>query len=138
MTKKLLKQTGEFSEEGKLAMLEFRTALENLMSSDEVREMSQSELRVLGSLLAKETGDAISFRISDKLQRTAAFEKMSDEEFETYLKEKYGSIWQLISLTPEEQARVPVLSHEKIRELLEKGASHVGHFHQNGVRFPRK
>jgi hypothetical protein len=138
MTKKLLKENGEFSEEGNQAMSEFRLALAKLIDSDDVRDMSQAQLRTLGGLLAKETGDRISFRISDKLQRAARFEKMSDEEFETHLKEKYGDVWQFTTLNPEELARVPVLSQEKNRELLEKGAQSVAHLNHNGVRFPRR
>lgn len=48
------------------------------------------------------------------------FSEMSDEEFEEYLKEKYGPKWILISLTDEEYDRVSV-DVEKIKEALRKG-----------------
>ena len=48
-------------------------------------------------------------------------DQMTDTEFETYLKEKYGDNWFLVSLTPEEFARCPRTSPEEIKELLRQG-----------------
>jgi len=135
---KLTNKNGEFTEEGNRAVSKFRTALEGLMDSTEVKSMSQAELRVLGSLLAKEAGDAISLRIEEKIRSTSRFEKMTDEEFEDYLLEKYGSNWQLTPMSPEELDKIPVISYEKIHELLKKATENIPQFYQNGVIFPRK
>jgi len=135
---KLTNKNGEFTEEGNRAVSKFRTALESLMDSTEVKSMSQAELRVLGSLLAKEAGDAISLRIEEKIRSTSRFEKMTDEEFEDYLLEKYGSNWQLTPMSPEELDKIPVISYEKIHELLKKATENIPQFYQNGVIFPRK
>jgi len=54
--------------------------------------------------------------MSDKKE----FSDMTDEEFEKYLKEKYGSDWCRVCLTDEEYERVPV-DTEKIIKALKKG-----------------
>lgn len=50
--------------------------------------------------------------------------EMSDAEFETYLKSKYGEKWRFISLTPEEFERCPIISQEEIKERLAEGRKH--------------
>lgn len=50
-----------------------------------------------------------------------SFTEMSDEQFYSFLKEKYGDNWALVSLTPEEFARLPSISPEEIKEALEQG-----------------
>ena len=126
---------GVITPEGKRLMIDLLYGLDQVMTSDEVSAMSEGELRVLGTYLAKVMAEAISAKISKKLQLQSSFDAMSDEEFEAYLKEKYGSVWNLVTLTKEEYQRVPVLSQEKIEELLRKGAESVKHMPCNGVRF---
>lgn len=134
---KAFDEKGNFSEEGKRLCIDLRYGLEQLMSSDEVKEMNENELHILGGLLAKMVGEAVSNRISFKRHLQGSLDAMSDEQFESYLKEKYGTIWNLVTLTEEEYRRCPTLSQEKIEELLKKGAEKVGHPPCNGVRFER-
>lgn len=47
--------------------------------------------------------------------------EMTDEEFYSFLKEKYGDMWMLVTLTPEEFDRLPRLTDEEITALLKQG-----------------
>jgi hypothetical protein len=127
---------GFLSEEGKRMLLEFNTAIENLMATDEVDDMSETEIRALGSVLAKIVGDVISNRISRKLQENVKFEAMSDDDFETYLKNKYGDNWVFMTLTPEEFKRVPTLDLDKLfKDIHTIGQSLMDYLNTNGVRY---
>jgi hypothetical protein len=56
---KLIRQDGFFSEDGRNFVNPFNQELSKIFSSEEVKNMSTSELRVLGSLLHKAIGDAV-------------------------------------------------------------------------------
>ena len=120
------KETGFLSDEGEQLLLEFKTEIEVLFDNDEVSDMTVAELRMLGANMANMVADRVSKRIAFKEQLSGKFAAMSDEEFEEYLKEKYGSVWQFISLPPEELARGLVISQEKIKEILEESAKKIG------------
>jgi hypothetical protein len=133
--KKIFDGNGILNETGKNLLLDFNTALDNLMSSDEVYDMSESEIRTLGSVLAKILGDRISHRIANKVKTTSKLDKMTDEEFEKYLLDKYGSNWHFLSLSPEEYARVPTLDFDKIFDDMKNvGNSIMQYLNCNGVR----
>lgn len=102
-------------------MLDLTYGLDQLMSSDIVCDMDVQELYILQSHLAHIVQEAVSKKISKKLQQELAFEQMTDDQFYDYLKEKYGTIWQLVTLTKEEYNRVPRLSDEDIRKAIEEG-----------------
>lgn len=113
------KGNGFLSEEGQSAFLEIRTQLENLLDSDEVRDMSVQELHILGSCLAKLTGDAISSKIVRRQKISQDFDKMTDKEFYAHLTDKYGEeVWQFSVLSPEELARCPAPSLEDFEKLM--------------------
>jgi hypothetical protein len=113
----------------------FRYALEEIMASDEVYEMSQTEVRNLGSALAKVVGDVICDQIAIRLQARNKFFKMTDEEFENFLKEKYGKHWVFMSLTPEEFERVPSLDLDTLlKDISSVGESLANVLNCNGVR----
>jgi hypothetical protein len=141
--KNIFTGNGAVTEEGKrLLLIEFNAALENIMTSDAVSDMSESELRTLGSILAAIVADAVSFRISRRLQIATKLGMMTDQEFEVYLEEKYGSIWRFCTLTHEELARVPALSLEEFRAALKQGAEEAeacrratGSFINTNLRF---
>jgi hypothetical protein len=118
---KWFKEGGFLNEEGKRVLIDFRSALDNILSKDEVREMTFSEVQTLGSNLHKMVGDAITDRISARMQFAKALEEMTDEQFEAYLKAKHGSVWNLITLLPEELARVRPLTDKQIEDAIEKG-----------------
>jgi hypothetical protein len=132
---KFFNDNGFLSEDGKRMLLEFNTAIENLMTTDEVDDMSETELRAMGSVLSKIVGDTITNRISRKLQETDKFTAMSDIEFESYLTNKYGNNWVFVSLTPEELSRVPALDLDKLRkEMKVIGEELSKYLNCNGVR----
>ena len=113
---------GVLTEEGKTLLLDFNTALDNLMASDNVMDMTENDLRLLGSYLSSVIGNRISKRISTKLQTKSQFDAMTDDEFYAYLQQKYGQLWRLLTLTHEEYHRVPRLTDEEIKSALEEGA----------------
>ena len=133
---KFFNDNGFLSEDGKRMLLEFNTAIDNLLATDEVDDMSETEIRAMGSVLAKTIGDAIANRISRKLQEKNKFESMSDDDFEVYLKNKYGDNWAFMTLTPEEFERVPTLDLDKLfKDMQDIGESLMKHLNSNGVRF---
>lgn len=119
---KLYKENGLLSEGGEVVTHPVKMAVYKLLNQDEqVKQMGESELRVLGGCLQKIVGDLISERIQFKNEVAKKLAAMKDEEFENYLKEKYGDRWILVSLTEEELDRVPRLSEEQIQNALEQG-----------------
>jgi hypothetical protein len=120
--KKMYKENGYLSEHGEVVTHPVKMALYKLLNQDEqVKQMDESELRVLGSALQKIVGDQISDRIQFKKEVARKLAEMKDEQFYDYLKEKYGDNWMLVSLTGEELARCPRLSKEEIEKSLEEG-----------------
>lgn len=118
---KWFQENGFLSEEGKRALIEVRDELENVLGQDEVREMSVQELQTLQCNLMKMVGDAMSQKIAYRQQISNEYAHLTDDQFYAYLQEKYGSLWQFMSLTPEELARIPPLSEEDIKKALEQG-----------------
>lgn len=112
---------GFLSEEGKRMLIDIRDNLDNLLSKDEVREMTFAEMQTLGSNLHKMIGDAISDRIASRMQFAAKLEAMTDEQFEAYLEVKYGNVWRFITLAPEELARVRPLTDKQIKDAVDQG-----------------
>lgn len=132
---KMFKENGFLSEEGKKVLQPLHDELTELFSNPEVRNMSVSELRVLGANLAKAVGDLTSEAILARNQMSAKLAAMSDEQFEAYLKARYGEGWMFQSLTPEELERAPRLQTEEIMNTLKESAKHITKFPRNGIRF---
>jgi len=140
---KFFDEKGGLTTRAKQIMLDLTYGLEQLISSDSVTEMTENELRMLSSHLLGMIADAVSKKISCKLQQKNAFDHMSDEEFENYLKEKYGTIWRFVSLTEAEYQRVPSLTEEQINRAIQEGykarkiaeESYVPPYIDPGLRF---
>lgn len=85
----------------------------------ELLDMMQTEieLRIMAGILSKHIGDLVANKIAEKsaAQKNPLF-NMSDEEFELFLKAKYGENYPLMSLTKEELERCPALDDEKVRK----------------------
>ena len=87
---KLCKETGFLNEEGKILIQELSKAIDNLLSSPEVNEMSSDEIRTFGGNLSSILAEKVSFFLQKKNNLKSAFDEMSDDEFEGYLQNKYG------------------------------------------------
>ena len=98
---------GFLSKEGEQFVSDFRYGISQIMESDEVRDMSEQELRVLLSNMQRMVGDAIFERISRAMQLTNELNALTDEQFYAQLQEKYGDNWLLQGLEKEELARLP-------------------------------
>lgn len=64
--KKIIRQDGFLSDDGKEFVIPFNAELQRIFSSEEVSNMSASELKVLGSLLHKAVGDEVLNKIVKK------------------------------------------------------------------------
>jgi hypothetical protein len=132
---KLLNGNGNLTELGEKFLLEFNMALEHVLTSDEVCDMSESEIRTLGSVLSAKIGQAVTKRVSRRLQEAGVFNAMSDAEFENHLREKYGSNWAFVTLTPEEFARLPAVDLDAaILAARDVGTAIIQYMNSNGVR----
>jgi hypothetical protein len=119
--KKFFDEKGGLTDWARRMMLDLTSGLDQLMTSDEVTDMTESELRLLGSHLAGMMADIVSKKIARKLQRAKAFSELTDEQFEEYLQEKYGTVWRLVPLTREEYDRCPWVEFEQIVVALQGG-----------------
>lgn len=115
----IFKIDGSLTEWGIQALNDFTASIQNLLERDEVASMTESELHLLGSVLAQKVGQAICKKIARKKQMTNAFDKMSNQEFENYLREKNGDLYLAMSLTPEEMTRIKLLIGKATDHLLE-------------------
>lgn len=114
-------ENGSLSEAGLHLVSGIKNKLEEIITSDEIRYMSEAELRMIETHLHKLLGDTISNKLAARQQLQAKYQAMSDDEFYSYLKEKYGAMWRWLSLTPEELERVPPLTNEQIEKAIEEG-----------------
>lgn len=110
---KWFKGNGFMSEEGNRALLDFRYGLDSVMEKDDVRNMTVAEVQTLQANLAKLVGDACSKHLARRIQEANALAEMSDKEVEAYLVDKYGKIWEQLTLSPEEQVRVNSIRNNK-------------------------
>jgi hypothetical protein len=132
---KLFTGNGFLTQEGEKFILDFTFGLAQIMGSDEVQDMSDDELRTLQANLAKLVGDAISKKISRNMQLTNELDLMTDEQFMTFLQEKYGDSWFIHSLEKEERARLPIPDLQKVLdEQKHIGEELLKHAISNGVR----
>lgn len=104
---KMYKENGLLSEHGQCVTSPVKMAVYKLLWQDEeIKQMDESQLRVLGGVLQKIVADQISERIQHKNEVAKSLAVMEDAEFERLLKKKYGDRWMLVSLEKEELERV--------------------------------
>jgi hypothetical protein len=137
MNKSWFKDNGFLNDEGKEALASFQKALDKVMTLAEAQDMSMAEFQTLQGNMAKMVGDQFTNFFQAKREIAKKFSDMTDAQFESYLKEKYGDRWMLVSLTKEEFARVPPIP----QEVLDKTAEEVRNLREafcfGGVRIDR-
>lgn len=62
----LFKEVGLLSEQGEQLVLPIKEKLEQLFSSEEVKNLNDNQVRILGSNLSKMIGDKISYYLTQK------------------------------------------------------------------------
>jgi hypothetical protein len=129
---KLFDNHSNLTPDGKRVFVEFDTALHNIMHCDQVNDMTESELLLLGTHMHKIIGEAITKKISQKKQLQHRLAAMTDQQFQDYLKDKYGEMWFITSLEPEECERVPLQDYDKMLEEIETAITNFTNC--NGVR----
>ncbi len=129
---KLFKENGFLSEEGERV---FKELLDGKIATLLKQGNSENEIRLIGSLIQKRVGDAVSNAVQAKREIAAKFAAMNDKQFQAYLVAKYGDNWMFQSLTPDELDRCPKLQQQEIENILKESAKHVTKFPRNGVRF---
>ena len=114
-------ENGNLNENGKKVTAPLASALEHIFASYEVKDMSIDEMRSFGASLAKIVKDEVSNRIQGKLDVKTKFGHMTDDQFNAYLRVKYGKEFALKTLTPEEFDRLPLIPKEVFDKALEEG-----------------
>lgn len=112
---------GSLTPEGENLLVRFKGAIDMLFHTDELQGLTEAELGFLETHMIKMITDRFSRRFTFKQNNANEFAEWSDEQFYSYLKEKYGELWQFMSLTEEELARCPRLSEEEIFQAIEQG-----------------
>jgi hypothetical protein len=115
----IFKIDGSLTEWGIQALNDFTASIQNLLERDEVASMTESELHLLGSVLAQKVGQAICNKTARKKQMSNIFDKMSDQEFQDYLREKNGDLYLMMTFTPEEMIRMTAILNKATDDLLE-------------------
>jgi hypothetical protein len=103
---KLCKETGFLTEDGSKLTNGFKKSLDNLLSTKDVNDMSVEEIRTFGCNLMSMVADRISNKMLNVQKKKLMFDEMSDKEFDSYLKNKYGKYYMFVSLTDEEFSRI--------------------------------
>lgn len=120
---KFVSETGFLTNEGKL---EFEKTLAAPLKEVLALATTEAEVNMLGGVLSHFVADMISTR-RFKIKETASkFDAMSDDEFDQYLKNKYGDNYFFVSLTDEEMKRVPRLSKEAIEKAIAEDIENMG------------
>src|SRR5574338_899647 len=135
--KKLFDGNGFLSEEGKKTFEKVQETLSETIT-DVCRDMSESEMLTVQATLAKMVGDTMSWHMQSKRDLKNRFAAMSNEQFEAYLKSKYGARWHLVSLTKEELDRVPRLTRDQVTEALSQGIKAAMEFYEGGPLLIKK
>jgi hypothetical protein len=92
--------------------------------------MTEQELTILGSVLMKELAELIYAKKQEIIKRdlpdlTNPIWRMEDAEFESFMRNKYGKKWTLLSVEPEEQKRYVKMVAPRIQEALAKVAAEI-------------
>lgn len=98
---------GTLTPEGENLLIHYRGAIESLFDTEECTDLSLEETKWLQKAMLTMLNDRCAKRITHKQKLIDRLNEMSQEEFEAYLQEKYGSVWQFLTLSHEELARVP-------------------------------
>lgn len=132
---KMFKENGDLTADAKRMLMDFNYGLSQVMASDGAHDMTESELLLLGTHLHKLIGDTITNRIVNKRQFQKMLDALTDEQFDTYLKDKYGETWFIHSLEEEELKRVPLPDLQKLADEMASVAQNVAmYMDSNGVR----
>ncbi len=115
---KWFKENGFLSDEGKSALAEFSEALNGVLRSPEGQDLTDSELLALQANMAKIVGDLISNTLQARSEETKMLNHITDEQFESYLQEKYGDNWMLVGLTKQEQIRLSASFARRLEKAL--------------------
>ncbi len=102
---KWFKENGFLDDEGKKALAGLKEALEGVLASPEGKSLSESELQTLQANVANMVGTAFSNALQTRSEEAEMLNHMTDEQFDSFLQEKYGNQWMLTVLTRQEQLR---------------------------------
>lgn len=113
-------------------LLPVAQSVEKLFSTAPVKEMTVSQLRAFGLYTIRVIADMFAEKVQARENLISRFENMTDDQFEAYLKAKYGEDWMFKSLAPDEFGRV-MSSEGKFKEDIET-ALHEGFADLQAVR----
>jgi hypothetical protein len=132
---KIFKEDGTISFYGEKVLRPLNDSLMELIASPEIREMTPNQLLILKSYITQVVGDIISERSLAKKQIANYLLSLTDEEFETYMENKYGEHWEFEYCTPEELDRVKPISKEELEAAMEEGRKNAEDFLRQQVSF---
>lgn len=105
--------------EGEKFFAPLKQTLSELFSSEEFKSMSETQKHIVGSMISNLIGNHVSDSIRERTELVNMYSAMSDEVFETYLKDKYGAGWFFKTLTPEEFDRSRPIARANIAKIME-------------------
>lgn len=130
---KLYKENTFLTEEGKQFLAPVQEALDKVFASSVGRELTITQIRILGSTLAHMVGEKVSNTIQERSDVTATLDSMNDDEFKAYMANKYGEKWIFHTATTEELERCSKLAEDNAASIL-ADSQKLFPPHSNGVR----
>lgn len=111
MSGKIFDERGFLNKEGEKAVEKLKQEVSKLLVGSDL------DIQITGSILHKIVGDMVCDAIQHKRNEVNKFAAMSDEEFESYLKDKYeplyGVHWLFKASLTEEEAKRSVESFQR-------------------------
>lgn len=102
-------------------MEEYQELVDKIITHPDIDYLTSDELEMYAESILKILFSKVRAKMTEKQDLAIMLEKMSNEEFEEYLKNKYGPRWMLVTLLPEELDRCPPILEEDIEAALKQG-----------------
>ncbi len=111
--KDIVNESGQLTDEGK-KLFDSHLEIDNILSIAH----SEAEIRTLGSIISSHIGNLVSFKVSEFILKGNLLWKMTDDEFEQFIKNKYPSLF--ISMTEEEVERFDPIAKKRMENVNEE------------------
>ena len=101
---------------------EYTQLIDRILSHPDTIQMTSDELELYAEKILKILFSKVRAKMTEKQNLAIQLDRMTNEEFEEYMSNKYGPKWMLVTILPEELDRCSPITDEQIKEALKQGA----------------
>lgn len=123
----LFKDNLELTEDGKQFLKPLTDVLNQIFQIANTNGFNSTQKQILASKISNIVGTEVFKSVQDHIDLVRKLSNMSDDDFEIYLKTKYGDKWILITLLPEEFDRYTPIADAKGDKII-KNIVTISHF----------